>query len=94
LRELEYFYAGFQHLVTGIGRSVRNGNPVAEEGRGLLLTRQHAINITTGDVACFCQCGGNLTNRLFFRPGLLADGCPERITGTYKSSPAELNRFS
>ena len=71
LRELVNLNAGFQHLVAGIGGTVRNRNTVAKESGGLLLASQHPVDVAICHVARTDQRGGNLTNSLFFITGLL-----------------------
>ena len=44
---------------------VRDRDPVAEEGRGLLLARQHAVHVAIGHVAGADQRGGDLPDGLF-----------------------------
>ena len=72
LRELINLHPGFQHLIAGVCGAVRNSDAIAEEGRGLLLTRQHAVDVAFSHIAGLHKGSGNLTNGLFFVPGLSA----------------------
>ena len=71
LRELVNLNAGFQHLVAGVGGTVRNRNTVPQKSGGLLLASQHPVDVAVCHVARADQRGGNLTNSLFFITGLL-----------------------
>lgn len=51
---------------------MRDRDPVAEEGRGLLLARQHTVYVAIGHVTGADQRGGDLPDGLFFITGLLA----------------------
>ena len=72
LRELINLNAGFQHLIAGVRCTVRNGDAIAEESGGLLLARQHAVNVAVRDITRLHKGSGNLANGLFFVPGLSA----------------------
>src|SRR5699024_10419217 len=71
-RELKYLNAGFQHLIAGVGSAVWNSNTIAEERRGLLFARQHAIDVAFSYITGLHQRRSDLANRLFFVSGLFA----------------------